>query len=223
MYLRPDNKNQNNSNNGNNIINESMNTLKEADIGHAPPKSENASDKSYNNSSQGNNKTNESINTVYEVDTGHAPSIPENASDKIYNAIVRIEKENGEIGTGFFMKIKVNNKNSNFLFTCHHVITNEDINSKKSIHIFFGKKNEEINKEIKLDINERYIRWFIEEDVTMIEILQSDNILDEKYLSPDLNYKNEEGYKTYIDNSIYLAGYPHDNINEKESLYFQEK
>ena len=40
----------------------------------------------------------------------------------------------------------------------------------------------------------------------MIEILPKDNIPEDKYLFPDLNYKN--GYDKYINQYFYLAGYP---------------
>ena len=35
-------------------------------------------------------------------------------------------------------------------------------------------------------------------DVTIIEIIESDNIPKDKYLSPDLNYKNEEVFNDYL-------------------------
>ena len=81
-------------------------------------------------------------NKVNENDTKHAVYISETASDKLYNSIVRIEKGN-VIGTGFFMKVLIKNQLKYFLFTCQHVISKADINSKITINLFCGKKNNE--------------------------------------------------------------------------------
>jgi hypothetical protein len=55
---------------------------------------------------------------IDECDTKHADPIPESLNDKLYNSIVRIEiTEKGRRATGFFMKIKINNKEMKFLFT----------------------------------------------------------------------------------------------------------
>ena len=43
----------------------------------------------------------------------------------------------------------------------------------------------------------------------MIEILEEDNIKEDKFLEPDLNYKN--GYNIYLNDYFYLAGYPQNN------------
>ena len=94
-----------------------------------------------------------------ELYTGHASQISESDSMKLFNSIVRIEKGEG-LATGFFMKIKINENNKNFLLTCQHVITQEDVDSKKNINIFYGQKDKETKKNIKLDIKERFIKCF---------------------------------------------------------------
>ena len=68
---------------------------------------------------------------------------------------------------------------------------------------------------IKLDKNKRIIKCYKELDVTLIEILEEDNIPEEKYLSPDLNYKND-GFSFYQDSQIYTAGYPDVIIYKRE-------
>ena len=69
------------------------------------------------------------------------------------------------------------------------------------------KKKWRREKNINLDINERFIKCFQKPiDICIIEILQKDNISENKFLSPDLNYK--QGYNYYKNKSIYLAGYP---------------
>ena len=84
-------------------------------------------------------------NKVNESDTKHAVHISETASDKLYNAIVRIDKES-KVGTGFFMKAFIKNKLKHFLFTCHHVVSKKDIESKISLEVYYGKKNNEQKK-----------------------------------------------------------------------------
>ena len=149
-----------------------------------------------------------------ENDTKHAVYISETASDKLYNSIVRIEKGN-VIGTGFFMKVLITNQLKHFLFTCQHVIRKEDINSKIAINLFYGKKNYEQKIVFKLDKQERFMISFEDEkDATIIEILESDNISEDKYLLADLSYKY--GYDIYKNGKYLLAGYPADNIYEKE-------
>jgi V8-like Glu-specific endopeptidase len=146
-----------------------------------------------------------------EVDTGHADPIPESISNKIFDSIVKIKKDSIETATGFFMKIKINNKEKKCLFTCQHVISDKDINNKLTINLYYGKKDEEKEIKIILDKNKRFIKTF-DEDVTLIEIINDDNISEKKYLTPDLNY--EHGYDKYKDKNFYLAGYPK-NYNER--------
>lgn len=139
--------------------------------------------------------------------------IPESFSEAIYNSIGRIELEidgNNKISTGFFMKIK----NYNFFLTCHHSIEEKNVNLKKNINIFYGKSKNETKKTIELNKDKRFIKCFKELDVILIEILKNDNINEEKYLFPDLNYKNDLSH--YIDIPIYTAGYPNVNIYNKE-------
>ena len=63
--------------------------------------------------------------------------------------------------------------------------------SKALIPIYYGKKDNEIKKVIKLDIEKRFIKCFDEPiDITAIEILKEDDIPESKFLFPDLNYKN---------------------------------
>jgi len=150
---------------------------------------------------------------VNEVDTDHGAQILESASDKLYNSIVRIEieaEEGNMKGTGFFMKSKIKGKQYKFLCTCYHVVSQQFVDSKNEISIYYGKKNNETKKIIKLDTNKRFIKCFEEpKDVCLIEIIKSDKIPEDKFLSPDLNYKN--GFNEYEKEDFYLAGYPRVN------------
>ena len=162
-----------------------------------------------------NNPPPKSNDRVNENDTKHAAHIPESSSDKIYNAIVRIEKGN-LIGTGFFMKLNIKGNIIHFLITCYHNINEQDVTSKITMDIFYGKKHEEKRKSIKLDDRERFITYFKgDKDVTVIEVLDIDKIPEDKYLIPDSSYKYD-GYNPYKQEKFMLAGYPNDIIFEKE-------
>ena len=143
-----------------------------------------------------------------EVDLGYGKGVPEDIIDKLYNSIVNIKFKNDLNATGFFMKIKIKEKEMKCLFTCQHVISEDDINNKITINIYYGKKDKEDYRQIKLDKNIRYMRVFNEEDVTLIEIIENDKISENKYLDVDLNYKH--GYNKYKGRNFYLAGYPKD-------------
>ena len=145
---------------------------------------------------------------VNECDTYHAKPIPESINDKLYNSIVKIKTNYGLIGTGFFMKIEINRNISKFLFTCNHIISENNIRNKNLINIIYGKKGQEAKNALVLSQEKRNILTFVDEDVTMIEIIEEDNIAADKYLSPNLSYIH--GYDKYIDNYYYLAGYPND-------------
>ena len=156
-----------------------------------------------------------------EIATHHAAQIPESAFHKLFNAIVRIEIKDGQ-GTGFFLKFK-----KNYLFTNYHVIDNFDVYYKKTISIYYGIKGSEIKRQIKLDDSQRDIFCFNKpRDVTLIQILSSDNIPEDKYLLPDLNYKN--GFNFYLNMDFYLAGYPsvddiYNQYRGEKDIYLLEK
>ena len=146
-----------------------------------------------------------------EVDTLHSAPISETSARALYNAIVRIEFNN-QRATWFFMKFKIKGKQLFFLFTNYHVITQEIVDSKTIIDIYYGIINNETKKSIKLDTKERFIKCFNKpKDVALIQILESDNIPENKFLSPDRSYQDND-YNYYNGKKFYLAGYPGENI-----------
>ncbi len=150
-----------------------------------------------------------------EVDTQHAQSIPKSLSDKLCDAIVRVEIKSN-IATGFFMKARIKGIQNYFLLTNYHVISQSDVDQKEDIIIYINESNSELKKIIKLDKNKRLIKCFDKpKDVTLIEILKEDNINEDKYLIPDLNYKNE-GFKDYVGKNFFLGGYPNSYEYPKE-------
>jgi len=115
-----------------------------------------------------------------------------------------------KIGSGFFMKSKIKNdfkKKACFLITNCHVISDDMINSKQYIEIDIEYNNEK--REIQLDNEQRFIKCFPKPiDITIIEILESDNLKNKiKYLKRDyLDFK--EGYKKYLSKNIYIFHHP---------------
>ena len=124
---------------------------------------------------------------------------------KLNNSITRIQI-NGKNGTGFFMKIEINGKAKNYLITHNQIIPEEQIDSKINIDLIYGQ----VLKTISLDKNIRNIGTF-ENGVIIIEIIQKDEIPEDKYLLLDLNYKN--GYKART--KVNAIGY-NNNFTGKE-------
>ena len=140
--------------------------------------------------------------------TGHEP-ITEELRSRLYNSIVNIRYIQDNIpisGTGFFLKIKINNQMHKYLITCKHVITDECINNKEEIDLYYGPKDTEQKISMQLNDNLRKIIIPNEIDIILIEIIQDDKIPENKYLIPDSIY--EYGFNNYIDKNCYLAGYP---------------
>ena len=97
--------------------------------------------------------------------------------------------------------------------SCFHYIPENCFENKEAINILYGKKDKEKIKQIELDDNKRFIKRDKNRDIILIQILKYDNIIDSKYLYPDLNYKN--GYELYRNKNFYLAGYPSENNEER--------
>ena len=121
------------------------------------------------------------------------------------------------ISSGFFIEIKLKMNNYKFLFTCDHSIPQEIIDSKTKISIYYGKKYEEIKKKIVLDTDQRFIKKIKNLDVTIIELIEEDHILENRFLHPDLNYKM--GIEHYLNSQVYTAGYPNVDIHKGDKHY----
>ena len=133
--------------------------------------------------------------------------------DNVYNvcqATVKIKIDNIRVASGFFIKLKRNNKEFYCIMTNQHVITPDIINNKKEILIKYD--NEKKYLIIKLDIKERIIICFKEEwnlDITVIEILPKDTIDISFFLLPNYNYY--ETYEEFINKDIEIVQYPKGN------------
>ena len=137
--------------------------------------------------------------------------------DQMNNDICRLFNNNRK-GTGFSVKIPHKKKLLPVLITNNYVINKDDILNNKIISIYLN--NDKILKEIKLDnkrkiyINEKY-------DITIIEIKENEDKLNNKYLEFDdkiINYfalnKKEELNNLnniYSKESMYILNYNKNN------------
>ena len=133
------------------------------------------------------------------------------------NCICRIYNNNRN-GTGFFVKIPYKTNMLPVLITNDHVINIDDILNKSIISIYIN--NDKKRKTIKLD-NNRKIYSNEKYDITIIEIKENEDKLDNKYLELDdkiVNYfksNKNEGLShlnnMYLYESIYILNYHKDN------------
>ena len=124
-----------------------------------------------------------------------------NATKSVCKIIVK-----GTNGTGFLLKAFKNNKEFYCLITNEHIITKDMINNKEKIIIYYDTENE--FREITLNKDKRLIKEYriINIDITLIEILNEDNINKRYFLLPYMN-------NNIINNNIYIIQYPHGNLS----------
>ena len=128
--------------------------------------------------------------------------------NKVIKSVCKIVYEN-KVGTGFLIKLYKDEKELNCIMSNEHVITKEMIELNKIIDIQYNCEEKWIK--IKLDLNERYILYNKEMDVTIIEI-KKDEIKDKYFLLPNINNNIE-----YINKDIYIVQYPEgDNLSYSE-------
>lgn len=132
----------------------------------------------------------------------------------ICRATVKIQLKNGGIGSGFFLKFERNEKMFHCIMTNQHVIKSDMI-EKGDEMITVKYENEKKEFDIKLDTKERIIKEFNTElkiDVTIIEIIEKDNIIDYVYfLSP--NTDSDENNEDFLGKSILIAQYPNGKLS----------
>ena len=161
---------------------------------------------------------------------GNKKSIPKEKLKIILHqkkSICKIIKKEKGIGTGFlcymeeFKKIKC-------LITAYHVLGEEDLKIGNEIKITFNEDNEKIET-IKLNkLNEsRYILANKKEDITIIEILDSDNLNNYKALEIDQNIYdyNIDYYNEYKKKDIYILHYPEGkflNFSDNTVIYIDK-
>ena len=121
-----------------------------------------------------------------------------NASKSVCKLRIEVNSEI-KYGTGFLLRYPINDKYFNCLLSNERIIKEEFIKNKFTMNVSFNYENKSIM--IKLDENERYIRTFkdIGLDITLVEILKCDDINDDYFLFPELDYiikdlKNKQIY-----------------------------
>jgi len=106
--------------------------------------------------------------------------------------------------------------------TCEHIITNEIIENNKRIEIYYDNQKKRIK--IELNKNERFIRNFLDLniDCTIVEILPNDNISEDYFLIPNIDYSIN--YDNLIKKNIYIprfnSSYSKGEINNREKYKF---
>ena len=113
---------------------------------------------------------------------------------------------NSEIkyGTGFFLRYPIDGKYIYCLLSNEHIIEEEFIKNKYIMNVSYNYENKSIL--IKLDKSERYIRSFIDIglDITLVEILNDDDVYKDYFLFPELDYD----IKDLKNKQIYIPQFP---------------
>ena len=129
---------------------------------------------------------------------------------KIFPSICKIiipDKDQVKIGIGFLIKLFRNDIPFFCLMTNEHFINRELIEANKEIEINYSNGTKK--KKIILNEYERYIGEYnnIDLDISIVEILDKDNINKDYFLLPnlDLDYKNLDDLK---EKEIFIPQYP---------------
>ena len=119
---------------------------------------------------------------------------------------IKYQKKNSDrISSGFFIKFQKCNKPFYCIMTNNHCINEDLINQGEEIKILYENKKKEL--EIQLNQEERLIKSFknykdFSLDITIIQIIEKDQINEEYFLSPDLSYINNYDFVIIKDISI---------------------
>ena len=141
---------------------------------------------------------------------GASDSISKNQMKKIIEqmdkSICKIEKED-ITGTGFICIISHPDKFHRIpvLFTCHHILGNDDLKNQKEIKLIFSDKE----KIIKLDESRKiYTSKESEYDTSIIELKEEDEFNEEDLLEVDNDlYREDKLEDIYKNKSIYTIHY----------------
>ena len=128
-------------------------------------------------------------------------------SEQKKNNVFKIMKKNDIFGTGFLCLIPFPDKLNLIpvLFTCNHVLNQDDISPGNEIKLLFNDKIEKI-----ITIEETRKTWTNKDyDITMIEIKRTDGFFINDMLEvDDYIYKDVDLAKIYKDKTVYLIHYP---------------
>ena len=112
-----------------------------------------------------------------------------------------------KLGTGFLIKVYLKDISLYSIMTNEHIITEEMVKCQDEIQVYYDNEKQRIK--IVLNENERFIQNFkdIGIDCTIVEILLSDNISNNYFLLPNLDY-SKDNYKDLNNKTISIVQYP---------------
>ena len=113
-------------------------------------------------------------------------------------------KINANYGTGFFCKISIDkNITKNFLMTNYHILDEKYSKKNKKINLLLNDEKEIKTIDLKIQRNVYYNK---ENDITLIELKDNDNINNFLELDDKLFINNNE--IIYENKSLYVLQYP---------------
>ena len=91
--------------------------------------------------------------------------------------------------------------------TNEHVVEKDMIEEKETIEVYYDNQKKRIK--ITLNEDERFIKSFkdIDIDCTIVEILNEDNINEDYFLLPNIDYK-DYNYNELKNKNIYIVQFP---------------
>ena len=102
--------------------------------------------------------------------------------------------------------------------TNEHIITRELIKERKTINVYYDYESKV--KEIKLNPEERFIKEFSKDlniDATLVEILSADDIEEDYFLLPSIEYMIS--FKNLLNKEITIIQYPlGENISYSDGI-----
>ena len=130
-----------------------------------------------------------------------------NSINEISKSICKIIIEDCN-STGFFLKIQYKLKPLYMLITAHHVIPYPLVEENKTIEIITDIDNKK--QEITLDSIKRKIFCNKNKDITAIQILNKDNLIDKvKFLVYDTKCEYSQ-YENYLNIEAFIFHHPND-------------
>ena len=111
--------------------------------------------------------------------------------NKVCKSICKIIFKN-RFATGFLIKLFIKEKELYCLITNQHVIEKEMVESNEFIDVYYNYEDKWIK--IKLDKIQRLIKYDLEKDFTIIEIIPNDKIKEKYFLLPDIKQKSNDLY-----------------------------
>ena len=156
------------------------------------------------------------INKIYIEDIAGNKQINDDEKKIILNQISKgicnIKNECNKFGIGFLCNVKFDSNIYGLLITYNHILGENDITQGKSIK--FSLHNDSLNFEIILD-DFRFIYTNADSDLTIIEIMEYDNLNKESFLEIDDNIFNNHLFSFFRHKSVYLLHYSEE---EKEII-----